>query len=363
MKASSYIMFIAAALLGSACERTLDFEGPKEETTNDLIINALAVEGGDLKVFLNRAYLVNKTPTQYVDYDHAVFMQDDITTDYVSNYYAHRSSIINADVTAVVNGQNTYDLQIGSQAYYYTSADYVPQAGDHIVVTASMSTKKVSTETVVPDKPQIEIISHEVIPENPYQEMNGLTNLTDTIVRLTCRIKNTGGEHYYRLRVRNEGYYYEETNSDYWNGEKWERLVYSTYLLQDIYFSDDELFFDNRITKNFGGWPAYFSNVFDNSLMKGSDYTFTIDSPKAFMTYRYLTDVARGKLPFIPDRVMVELQAISPEFYRYLKSVQLYRITEADAYSEPLPIYSNVEGGWGILGALSYDRHYVVFGE
>ena len=43
MKASSYIMFIAAALLGSACERTLDFEGPKEETTNDLIINALAV--------------------------------------------------------------------------------------------------------------------------------------------------------------------------------------------------------------------------------------------------------------------------------------------------------------------------------
>ena len=190
-----------------------------------------------------------------------------------------------------------------------------------------------------------------------------MTNLTDTIMRLTCRISDVGGEHYYRLRVRSEGTYQQVTGMQHWEDGGWVRTVYTAYLLQDIYFSDDELFLDSRLTKNFGGWPAYFSNVFDNSLMKGGDYTFTIDSPKAFMSQLVLTDASTKPLPFIPDRVMVELQAISPEFYRYLKSVQLYRITETDAYSEPLPIYSNAEGGWGILGSLSYDRHYVEFGE
>ncbi len=67
--------------------------------------------------------------------------------------------------------------------------------------------------------------------------------------------------------------------------------------------------------------------------------------------------------PDVPARVMVELQALSPELYRYLKSVELFCITESDAFSEPVQIYSNVQNGWGILGALSYDRHFVEYGE
>ena len=65
--------------------------------------------------------------------------------------------------------------------------------------------------------------------------------------------------------------------------------------------------------------------------------------------------------PDVPARVMVELQALSPELYRYLKSVELFRITENDAFSEPVQIYSNVQNGWGIFGALSYDRHFVEY--
>ncbi|MDD4657239.1 MAG: DUF4249 family protein, partial [Bacteroidales bacterium] len=43
----------------------------------------------------------------------------------------------------------------------------------------------------------------------------------------------------------------------------------------------------------------------------------------------------------------------------YLKSTMLYRITEQDAYTEPISIYSNIEDGWGILGAVSSDTHYL----
>ncbi len=361
MRAIPYISLVLLALLGSACERNLDFEGPKVETANDLVINALAVADGALTVYLNRSYLVNKAPTQYYDYEHAVLSKDDITSDYISSLYADRTSIINADVKAVVNGQDTYDLLLDTKEYYYTSTEYVPQAGDHIALTVSTSTKLLRAETVVPPKPQIEIVSYEVLPENPYHDMNGLENQADTIVRLTCRILDAGGKQYYRLRVRNEGTYIFDTGSVHYVDKQ--PIIYSTYMMQDIYFSDDELFVDKRLTKNFGGWPARFSNVFDNSLMKSGSYTFTLDSPEALMNYPYATNVVMEKLPYIPKRVMVELQAISAELFQHLKSVQLYRITETDSFSEPAQVYSNAEGGWGILGALSYDRHFVEYGE
>ena len=144
--------------------------------------------------------------------------------------------------------------------------------------------------------------------------------------------------------------------------------------MQDIYFSDDELFVDNRLSKSFGGWPAFFSNVFDNSLFKGTDRVFTLDSPKT--SSRWYSEYAgynrsyelnywekyllkADEAPDLPSQVMVELQAISPELYRYLKSVELYRVMENDAFSEPVQIYSNVKNGWGIFGSLSYQRIFI----
>ena len=64
MKNIHYIILSLLVLVSNSCERTIDFEGPKEETANDMVINALAVADGQLIVYLNRAYLVNKTPTQ-----------------------------------------------------------------------------------------------------------------------------------------------------------------------------------------------------------------------------------------------------------------------------------------------------------
>jgi hypothetical protein len=64
---------------------------------------------------------------------------------------------------------------------------------------------------------------------------------------------------------------------------------------------------------------------------------------------------------WVPAHVMVELQAISPDYYRYLKSVELYRVTESDAFSEPIQIYSNVKNGWGIFGSLSSQRLFIPY--
>ncbi|MBO7419468.1 MAG: DUF4249 family protein [Bacteroidaceae bacterium] len=282
------------------------------------------------------------------------------------------SRILDAEVTAIVNDNQTYHLRLAPDSIGYV-CNYRPQVNDHIVLKAMKRSqgdslgKEATAETTVPAKPSIEVLSHEVLRDNSYREVNQLYSGADTIMRITCRINDAGGEQYYRLRIRGEKGIVTET----WNNPEFERegvqeYEYDYYLtMQDIFFSDDPLFVDSRLNSNFGGWPAYFSNVFDNSIIKGASYTITLDSPIPGNNFYTISgyDSGTGKTVWeqiIVDkyspRVMVELQAISHDFYRYLKSLQLYRIVQSDAFSEPVQIYSNVQNGWGIFGSLSSQR-------
>jgi len=354
------MVLFSAFLVG--CERTLDLEDPSNDSSNDLTINAVAMAGTDLKVYLSRAYLVDKAPSmQYFDYDHATYQKDDGTLDYISDEYYQKTAVAGAKVEAEVNGQ-IYGMSWSDKDACYKS-NFVVKEGDHITVSASIDNQEAKVETTVPKSPQIEVVRHEVLAENPYIQVNGLSFETDTIMRITCRISDTGGNQYFRLRVRGE----RSLKFTYWvgslDGNKTEYNMYY-YMMQDVFFSTDELFADNRLASNFGGWPAYFSNVFDNSKLNGGSRTFVVDSPKIPASGRSTLsgdELWEEEIPSVPARVMVELQAISPELYRYLKSVELYRVTENDAFSEPVQIYSNVENGWGIFGSLSSSRVFIPY--
>lgn len=351
------IMALSVVLSLTGCERNLDLEDPVNDSVNELTINAVAVSGNPLKVYLSHAFKVDKAPSMnYIDYEHATYQKDDGTLDYISNEYYLKTAVPDANVEAEVDGK-VYGMTWSDKDVCYTSS-YVVNEGDHITVSASIDNQEVSAETTVPLMPKIEVVNYEVLAENPYIQMNGLSFESDTIMRLTCRIPDAGSNQYYRLRVRGE----RSLTFSFWVSSLGEnkteyRMYY--YMMQDVFFSSDELFSDNRLTSNFGGWPSFFSNVFDNSKLNGGDRTFVVDSPKIPASGRSVLsgdELWEEEIPSIPARVMVELQSISPELYRYLKSVELYRITESDAFSEPVQIYSNVQNGWGIFGSLSSQR-------
>ena len=351
MKTRLYVIYILCLIVLAACEKEVEFKAPDVEAASDITLNGIAVEGEPLTIYLNKAYSIGNTPLLNIGYQFA-FSKNDALIDYQTAAYYKKTAILDAEVQAVVNNQQTYTLTLAADSMGYV-CDYHPQVGDHIEIKAG----NIRVETTVPPRPQIEILSHEVLEENPYKYIEGMSYENDTIMRITCRIPTSNINQYYRLRVRGERKY-----SYTWG---------AYYPMQDIYFSEDELFVDDRLSFGFGGWPAYFSNVFDKNKIEGTDHTFTINSPKSGYVFndgaRELAnkEIMEQQLlePDIPPRVMVELQAISPEFYHYLKSVELFRITESDAFSEPVQIYSNVQNGWGILGALSYDRHFVEYGE
>ena len=386
MKTRHYLILIAMALITSACERTLDFVNTQEEQDNDMTLDAIVVEGEPLAVYLSQALPVGKsTGSSYYDYNKRSFVRGGFLMDYQSNENYQKNKLSTAKVFATLNGQEQHELMWSYEMNCFVS-DFVLKPQDRIEVLASTGTpnydpnetglvglgygpyKEVRAETILPTKPKIEILNYELIDENPNKYQGTLIFDTDTIMRLTCRISDTGGEKYYRLRVRSERCIVtKKPASLYFEDGEWKQKASHYYIMQDIFFSSDDLFTDSRLTSNFGGWPAFFSNVFDNSLMQGRDYTFTVDSPLVpdHATGGINTSEQKDGLPeqYTPPRVMVELQAISREMYLYLKSLQLYQVSSNDIYAEPMQIYSNVQNGWGIFCALSYDRHFVEYGE
>ncbi|MBP5731655.1 MAG: DUF4249 family protein, partial [Bacteroidaceae bacterium] len=53
---------------------------------------------------------------------------------------------------------------------------------------------------------------------------------------------------------------------------------------------------------------------------------------------------------------------LTPDYYKYLKTMEKYVDSNNDK-KVVVGIYSNVQNGFGIFGALSYDRHFVEYGE
>ena len=186
MKARYYILLLVLTLIGTACERTLDFVEIEEHSVKDMTLNAIAVTGTPLKVFLSHTYPVNKTPT--------VSHIDDITMygpfnygkgntvyfDYVFWDYYKETAIYDAELKAVVNGSDTYMFTLASDSVGF-DCEYVPCEGDHIVLTAKRGNDEIQAETTVPVKPQIDILEKVELNVNPYREHDGMSNIIDCV--------------------------------------------------------------------------------------------------------------------------------------------------------------------------------------
>jgi len=155
---------------------------------------------------------------------------------------------------------------------------------------------------------------------------------TDTIMSITARLRDPAGEkNYYRLNVRSLG-----------------ALSDSIYYVNDLFTSYDIVFEDKNLSVSYNGWAAYFSNVFDDSIFDGTTYDFTIETRQRTSNY------------FRPY-VVVNLQQISEDYYKYLKTLELYNCSANDIYAEPIRIHSNIKNGTGIFGSLTGTRYTLFF--
>jgi hypothetical protein len=340
-----FLLLIGTSFL--SCEKTLPFE-TQEETDNMLVLSSAVVADTTLTVTVTRAFPLSEIPL----WEHYTFWQMETSQDTLDYKWA---VLDDARVEATVNAERHYNFTYDEKNLYYKS-DYIPKEGDRVEVSVHSDLYGDSRASVtVPMKQPIEIIDHKVLLDNSFDGVLDESRdvydacTTDTVMHITCSINDPSGPNYYRLIVRSVG------DQGLYSAEE---LAYTDSMgidisssvglfKSDIFLSDDPVFIDHSLPEGYGGWPPYFSNVFDDHLFDGQSLTFSVR--------------IRERMYVKNPRVYVELQSLSQDFYYYLKSIQLYRIFQQSDYSEPVQIYSNVESGWGIVGGLSGYRQVVPF--
>ena len=325
MKTTLHILLLLIALL-TGCEKILEFDG--EITKPKITVNAVATTDTVFIAAISRSE----------------FFMDFIPERYLQSRY-QEYVLENAEATITVNGSDIYPMQYNPESLNYEST-YIPAGGDEILLNvSSQDLEPVESRVVIPGKGDLEILSNEILYSENYFVYDDWTDpfAHDTIMRITARITDPPGEtNYYRLKVRSEGYV--KYTIVYTPGV--DSASYEGYETSDVFSSADVIFKDDRLVERYRGWPAGFSNVFDDHLFDGKDYTFTVESRMRRGTDQHIT---------------VELQSITRELFNYLKSVMLYRIIDQDSYTESVQIYSNITGGYGRLGALNGEKHLVYF--
>ena len=244
-----------------------------------------------------------------------------------------KKSRLEAQVELTVNGLTTYPMVYDTLMLRYQS-NYTPSIGDHLEVRInSASGEQTVARTEIPKPQKLEIVETETeLLENGEFIENLSAVLNRGYVKMKLRLHDPAEEkNYYRLAIRGI------CNTRYTD----------TYHVWDFYLSSAPIFRDERLTSVWGAWPAFFSDVFDDSLINGDSYEFEIKT--------YVINFNDDYYPTYE----VSLQSITEDYYHYLKSMQLYRISRSDTYSEGIYIHSNNEGGWGLLGGISGEVHIV----
>lgn len=319
------------------------------QETSGITLNALAIPGTAFHAYVTRGYLYSDKPV-FTE----VYNEDSDTDNYYYQQYMHsfwgemlsnsvssvrqnfkNSLLPNATVEVLVNDSESYLMRYDAEKLCYLS-DYVPEEGDRIEVQVEAPDGQKTTATAeIPRKQRIEVLSAEREERALNSDFLEASHYTGYVAKLKLNISDPGNEsNFYRLKIRCVG----DAPSSLLDGY---RYVY------DYYTSGDLIFRDEQLAQKWGGWDACFSDVFDDHLFDGREYTFDVEA------YVASFKLATEEIPYY----VVELQSISEDYYWYLKSIMRYRISTSDVLNEGIYIHSNNKGGWGVLGAMDSERH------
>jgi hypothetical protein len=129
------------------------------------------------------------------------------------------------------------------------------------------------------------------------------------------------------------------------------KLIYSSVTV----FQYDSLFADTISSS----WPLYYySNesqftdtwiytadgiVFSDELFDGKTYNLTIISEKPYLFNNEFETVISAELQY-------ELESVSEEVFLYKKSLEEQNFANYDPFAQPVQVFNNITGGFGIFG-------------
>lgn len=286
-------LFFYFPILLLSCENEVDFEGKK--TNPKMVVNAIIEANGE---------------QQRLKLSESVFIFGD----------EKPKPMEDAELILFVNGKEkilAFEKMEDSHRYYRFHAGLVP--GDEVEVSGSS-----------PFHDEIRGIDHTpkpvVISGVKTEWFMGMVD-NRSYLRLLISFKDIPGEkNYYRIVIRGKDYYEENGN-------------YEPNWIQETVYVDQEPVFKQIPNTPWSEDASLCYCIFSDELIDGKDYTLNVYIQKEKINFW-------GSNP--RSYLKVEMHALSENLYRYLHSLEL--AGGEDHFSEPVKIYSNIKGGYGILG-------------
>lgn len=312
MKASirHSVLFLVFFLSMLSCETIVEFKGEHQEPLP--VLNAVIVPGEPIKAF----------------YSSSVFILDDAA-------YSD-THIAGANVELYINGEFVEELKAASDSlqwnsnerHYYISK-HCPNNNDQVSIRARSSKFPEwagATVTIPADLSVDNLqITQTNLDEDGYLHGKAQVSLSDA----------EGKKNYYWVLGH---ICCRESEEEDFQEHAYRHLFEYT----DIAFSEGKIegVMDEILATSGGSRYA----IFDDTLIEGkADYPLTMD----WSLYEYYTQYD----------ALFEVQCYQTDehLYKYLRSLALANNSNS-LFSEPVQIYSNVEGGIGIVGARSRTK-------
>lgn len=257
----------------------------------------------------------------------------------------HYEIINDAEVSLFVNGIFYEYMQWTMDSSFYGGGVYMsyykPQTGDIIKIEAATKYGNAWVEDSVPAKVRIEDVafSHRLLFEGKGFGVDENGNIVEIpTMEITYRITFTDDaavKNYYLIRVENP-LPYGFGNLDF----------SSEPVFVDQVSVIDGLFGDNSI-------PGQGGRAFSDHLLNGQRYTLVVKESQSSNSPFYDYAPALGR--------KLILYAITESYYNYLMSMQMSADSENNTnlstfgFAEPVRIFSNINGGVGIIATSQYD--------
>ena len=305
-------ILVLSALVVGACETVIDVDLPVEPTR--LVVNSFISPDSTVGVRISKSKYVLDRAQSFI-------------------------LVNNAQVTLLEDGQEVSQLTTEGEGWYTSS--FRPQAGRRYTLQASaegLETVEASS-TIMPAIAIQNVTVDSILTESGYSCINDdCEPIYSKDYRIQLQLSDPGDqENFYEILghviVKDSFPIFDDLG----NIERYETFIrrYRTSfatsdpVVNDAGFSiDDDSFYGSSL-------------LFTDEIFSGKDYTidFTTD------------DYFGGEI----TNLTITLRTLSEDQYQYLRTRLLQEYNEGDPFSEVVPVYNNIQNGFGIFAGYSAD--------
>lgn len=333
-----------------SCEKTIEFK--KSEIAPMMVVNGELHPGDSLRIQIKKSRNVLEGNYYYESLpDASVKLFEDGAFVEELRYVVRMDTFIE---------YLNYDMEVIHEYPngYYLSANVLVQSGStYRLEVAREGYESVSCETMVPFPVSINSLS--IACENAKDEYSDGTINIKTSLNFS---EPAAEKNYYNIITWSlMGYDKNIPGSSYYYGYDYgytnDSITPSDTILitrqHMTHFRSSDPVFDVESADILDTY-SFLTTQFTDELINGKEYTLTL----IFDSFRKIY-TEYGEF----YTLTFYLENLSPEFYRYSISKNQQNGARDNPFAEPVPVYSNVEGGLGIFGSSAASSFSATIGE